>query len=239
MKYPLFAFIFTTSLMGNVSAITPGGMAGWNWSVNATNITSLTMPFTVNTALESAGYYYANQFSFTGTRAVGYIGLQPRTDEQYMVVFSSFISGTQVTDKNHCRQGADGGEGVSCSVMYPIKINRKYLFEIRRATDDANVWYGFVREEDSKEETQIGAWRLPENSGTLRNSQSGWIEYYKDVGTCFMTEVTQITVSPPFVTQSGEQGVLTYPHNYGRCMGKFNFRYEYSDKDLKITVGQQ
>lgn len=238
MKYSFFALAVTTCLTGNACAITPGGVAGWNWSVNADNITSLTLPLTVNKAPGTAGYYFANQFSFTGTSAVGYIGLQPHTTEQYMLIFSSFINGTAVLDSQHCRLGADGGHGVSCSTLYSIKTGKKYLFEVRRDNHDANTWYGFVKEEGSKNETQIGAWHLPAGSGTLRNNQAGWIEYYKNVATCSIPEVAQITVSPPYVTSNGKQGELTYPHSYGRCNGKFNYQYEFVGKDLKTTVGQ-
>ncbi|MDO6410024.1 hypothetical protein [Pantoea phytobeneficialis] len=239
MKHHLLALALCATFAGNAASITPGGMAGWNYTLDATNITGLTFPFTVNTAPETPGYYYASQFGFTGATAIGYIGLQPRTADQYSVVFSSFVYGTEVVDSERCRLGADGSYGASCSRLYPIKKGQRYLFEVRRGSDDVNVWYGFVKEEGSTTETQIGAWRLPAGSGLLRSVQSGWIEYYKSVDTCYTPEVSQITVSPPYVTATGKQGSFYYPHEYGRCTGKVNYQYGWVGNDLRTTVGRR
>lgn len=84
----------------------------------------------------------------------------------------------------------------------------------------------------------IGSWRLPAGMATLRTKQAGWIEFPgKDAG-CYITPLSQITVSPPYVTSAGTQGTLSNPHQYGRCNGKINYDYQFKGKDLKNTVGQ-
>jgi hypothetical protein len=240
MKTHLLSLTLAATLAGNAAAtVTPGGMAGWTWTVEGENITSLTFPFTVNSAPETPGYYFANQFGNTGVTAGGYIGLQPRTASQYSLVFSTFVSGAQIIDSDRCRNGADGGPGVSCSTLYPIKIGKKYLFEVRRDANDANTWFGFVKEEGSTQEVQIGAWQLPVGSGLLRKSHTGWIEYYKKVDSCYIPEVAQITVSVPYVTANGKQGALSNNGQRGVCNGKFNYAAEFIGKDLRTTVGRR
>jgi hypothetical protein len=99
---------------------TVNALVGLTWTmtnVPATGFEQITFPMTIVEADHFSGYYFAQQFTF-GNSSVGYTGLQPRPDSGGLPilhgVFSSFVAGTTSTDPN-CRNGADGGAGVSCA----------------------------------------------------------------------------------------------------------------------------
>ncbi|KAF8185246.1 hypothetical protein K438DRAFT_1973957 [Mycena galopus ATCC 62051] len=83
-----------------------------------TGFEDITFPMTIVEADHFSGYYFAKQFTF-GNSSIGYTGRRPRPDSGGLSglhgVFSSFIVGTTTTDPN-CKNGADGGAGVSCGI---------------------------------------------------------------------------------------------------------------------------
>lgn len=67
------------------------------------------------------GMFFAHYFPMTNNSAI-YIGLQPRTNNSALVVFSYFGKNGFITNRKKCTPGADGGKGISCSLLLPKYI---------------------------------------------------------------------------------------------------------------------
>ncbi|CAI3926916.1 unnamed protein product [Commensalibacter communis] len=188
----LIVGIFSTFLIGisNAMAYVPAGNVGFSWQIgkfvkpyNNTGLTNLTFRFTVNkNTLHATGTYFAQQFYFNNSGNQGngaYTGLQPQYDingKQYLrAVFSSFIANSTTTDPN-CSNGADGGPGVSCGVVFPTTYGHNYKITVKKTT--GNTWSGDLQDEQTGQTVHIGSWTLPSTVSNLQTSGSGFAEYY-------------------------------------------------------------
>ena len=193
-------------------------------------------------AAHKSGYYYAQQFSFTDQKDVGYTGLQPREDSSdgnpiIHAAFSSFVAGTTSSDEN-CSDGADGGAGVSCAVDVSSSYAHGYLLRVKNT--EGTTWTGTLVDELDGTETHVGSYTLPEGSGGIQGSQVGFVEYYpwnSGSHTCDQLPWTEVTFGVP-TTSSGGMGSLGDAYEYGDCVGKVDFGTKRVEGDaVNVVVG--
>lgn len=125
------------------------------------------------------GYFFSTQVNFYDHR-VAYIGMQPRKGDQNLLIFSVFGKGTQRVDLEHCKAGADYTSGTSCSSVYPWKVNKEYICEIKLVNSNAtdNTWQGsFIDAETDEVLTTIGTWSTPISAGKLQGNGISFDEY--------------------------------------------------------------
>ncbi|KAJ5717952.1 hypothetical protein N7488_003598 [Penicillium malachiteum] len=220
-------------------------LVGISWSISdppATGLQDITFPISMSEAPHISGYYFAQQFNFKNQSDVGYTGLQPREDVESSsiihAVFSSFINGTTSTD-NNCKDGADGGAGVSCAVDIDASYEHGYHLKVNNT--GGTTWSGTLIDVVTKNETHIGAYTLPEDSGGLLGTQVGFVEYYpwnsQAQHSCATLPQTEVTFGIP-TTESGEAGSLEEPYEYGDCIGQVDFEASVETEDgYTIIVG--
>lgn len=206
-------------------------LVGSSWSVTnipSTGLTDITFPITIVEADHISGYYFAQQFKFTGT-GVGYTGIQPRPDSGGKAVlhgvFSSFIAGTNTSDAN-CKPGADGGAGVSCKVDWNGVYGRKYNFEVKTTGD--RLWVGTAVDTVTGEHIHIGSYTLPAGSKGIRSYQAGFVEWYpwnnkKPANHCALLPYQRTIFGNPSTTNAGSVGTQSLAHEYGDCVGEVAF----------------
>ncbi|CAI7609851.1 unnamed protein product [Penicillium pancosmium] len=205
---------------------TTHALVGISWKVSNTpsdGLKDISFPIAMPNAAHKSGYYYAQQFSFTGQSDVGYTGLQPREDKSSGSVvhaaFSSFVAGTTSSDPN-CSDGADGGAGVSCAVDVSATYAHGYVLRVKNT--QGTTWTGTMVDAVDGTETHIGSYTLPSGSGGIQGSQVGFVEYYpwnSGTHTCDQLPKTDVTFGVP--TSSGGTGELGAAYEYGDCVGKF------------------
>lgn len=222
---------------------TTQALVGISWSVSNTpsdGLKDISFPIAMPNAAHKSGYYYAQQFSFTGQKDVGYTGLQPREDDSGSSVvhaaFSSFVAGTTSTDEN-CSDGADGGAGVSCAV--DVKATYEHGYTLRVENTQGTTWTGTLVDTVDGTETHIGSWALPDGSGGIQGSQVGFVEYYpwnSGTHTCGELPKTEVTFGVP--SSSGGTGSLGDAYEYGDCVGKVDYSTKRVDGDaVNVVVG--
>jgi hypothetical protein len=172
-------------------------------------------------------FYYAMQFKFIDGNG-GYIGIQPRGEEKGLAIFSLFgKGGTPVSE--HCRGGADGGSGVSCSKAFAIDYGTDYYLDLVRDKDDKSVWRGFIKNVKTGEKLEIGAFKPKATSKGLAGSNGGFVEYFPAISDCSEIPHTKGFFGHPSAKTadgkmtSGQVGKL---HSYGRC------------KNMRFTTNQ-
>lgn len=233
------ASVMADTAKGNV----PAGNVGINWKIDKFLgqhpgnglLTDLTFMFKVNDeTLHQKGTYFAQQFYFDNPGTEGntaYTGLQPQPDKdgkQYLrAVFSSFIAKTKSTDKN-CSDGADGGAGVSCGVVFPATYGHTYKIHLTKT--DAHTWSGDVEDEQTSQRVHIGSWSLADHIGNIKPSGIGFAEYYA----YYESGYPQFVV--PECSRLAKISVLYGPvstTNYGGGAGSVSGAYEYNSKECK------
>ncbi|MEU8489210.1 DUF3472 domain-containing protein [Streptomyces sp. NPDC048641] len=214
------------------AAVTPGGMVSNSWSVSGApsdGLDKVAFVLKVNTTPSSSGYYWAQQYYFQSGK-VGYIGLQPASGGR--AIFSVFGSGASTTHPN-CRAGADGGDGVSCSVSYPWVAGRNYQLEV--INNGSDNWTGYVVDATTAVWTTIGNWTIPSGSGKLKPGGVGFVEYYSSVADCNSIPYAQVVWAKPFVSPEPGTGTNTSAHTYGPCAA--NASYSVSNGEVTMTTG--
>lgn len=231
----LFA-VFPTS----ASAQTFGGNVGFDWKIDNAPTAGLTdiifsTKFNPDTAHVS-GNYVADQFQFLNQTDVGYMGLQPRANQNGQQIlhaaFSSFIAGTTSSD-SQCSDGADGGSGVSCAVDFAADYSHGYTLTVARSGTD--TWSGTVKDSVTGTSTHIGTYVLPSNSGNLRSSQGGFLENY-NTQSCSTVPRADVSVGAP-TTSTGLTGKSYNAHEYGDCLGSADYSSSVVGNGLRIQRG--
>lgn len=207
-------------------------LVGTQWSatnVPSTGLTNITFPMGIIEADHISGFYFAQQFSFVGTSDVGYVGLEPRPDQNgwpvLHAVFSSFIKGSTTTDPN-CTPGADGGPGVSCGVDFNAPYSRTFQLEVTRTS--GTTWVSTVVDTITGARVHIGSWTLPTGTGGIKNTQAGFIEWYpwnngEPPNHCARLPYAQVFFGTPTTTQPGSVGTQGLAYEYGDCVGQVAF----------------
>jgi hypothetical protein len=221
-------------------------LVGTGWSVTnvpSTGLRDITFPITIAEADHVSGYYFAQQFGFSGSSDVGYTGLQPRPDSNGKPVlhgvFSSFIAGTTTSDPN-CTPGADGGPGVSCSFEWNGVYNRTYNLEVKN--NGGQLWVGTAIDAVTEERIHLGSWTLPAGIAGIDKSQVGFIEWYpwnsgEPPNHCARLPYCRVIYGNPVTTNGGSVGTASLAYEYGDCVGRVAFHTERSASGVVANVG--
>lgn len=218
-----------------------GGNVSYDWEIPdapTSGLNSLTMPMTIHKdSARIDGTYVATQFAFAHTEDVGYMGLQPRPDEDGQTrlhgVFSSFIPGTTSKDPQ-CTDGADGGAGVSCANDFDAVAGRTYDLEVKKS--GADTWTGTAIDTVTGTRHHIGTYTVPKHSGKLQNHQVGFVEnYWNHSRTCEGVQRIDTTIGAP--RSGGKTGTASDPQEYGDCLGAANYSASSEDGTVHITRG--
>ncbi|PLB44979.1 hypothetical protein P170DRAFT_458585 [Aspergillus steynii IBT 23096] len=221
-------------------------LVGLDWTVTgapSTGLRDITFPISIAHAPHETGFYFAQQYGFHGLSDIGYTGLQPRPDNSgasiIHAVFSSFVPGSTSSDEN-CSDGADGGEGVSCSVEIAASYERVYHLVVENK-DGTTTWTGTLVDVQGGNSTRIGEYTLPEGAGGIKDSQVGFVEYYPWNGqpshTCDSLPATNASFGDPSSSAEGVKGSVGKPYEYGDCVGKAGFEVEETDDGYEVSVG--
>ncbi|MGW0736466.1 hypothetical protein [Streptomyces sp. NPDC002851] len=225
------------------SADVGGGNVSVSWEMSGTpsaGLSNITFPITVNPATaHKSGIYFAQQFGFTNAEDVAYTGLQPRENngstERLSARFSSFVAGTTTSDPL-CREGADGGPGVTCAVDFDAVYGHQYDIRVERTGND--TWTGTARDTVSGKETHLGTWTLPTGSGNLRGTQGGFVEYYAGIPSCAEMPRSDVVFGGPTSTDGGGlSGTSRANYEYSDCVGESNYQAENVGSGTHITRG--
>lgn len=215
---------------------------GWSFSGSPSGgMSDVTFPINMDGSSYESGYYYAQQFTFQNS-GLGYTGLQPRPDSggNHIVhgVFSSFIKGT-TTDDSNCSDGADGGDGVSCSVDITGDYSHTYNLVVENSS--GTTWKGSMVDTTTGTSTHIGSWTIPSGTGGIENSQGGFIEYYPwNSGTHQCGDLPKSTsafYNPTSKTSGSGTGTVDHPYEYGDCVGKVAYSFRQLSGGYSVTVG--
>lgn len=110
------------------------------------------------------GYFWAYSLYSNKGQHTLYIGIQPRESlSKNLVIFSAFGKGVTSTHAN-CNNGADGGDGVSCRVLYPFEPQKKYkLFveKINTTVSGDTLWRGLLHDVEANKDAIIGEYLTP------------------------------------------------------------------------------
>ncbi|KAK7039669.1 hypothetical protein R3P38DRAFT_2901267 [Favolaschia claudopus] len=240
MKLSLNTVILALALGANA-------LVGSSWSmtnVPSTGLTEITFPMAILEADHISGYYFAQQFAFTGTTDIGYTGLQPRPDSNGKSVlhaaFSSFIAGTTSTDSN-CSDGADGGAGVSCSVEWNGVYGRTYNLEVVYQLWSGH-WVGTVVDTVTHARVHIGSYKLPSGVGGITSSQVGFVEWYpwnggEPADHCAKLPYQKTFFGDPTTTHWWSKGTVDLPYEYGDCVGQVDFSAQKVNGGVQVNCG--
>ncbi|KAF9505860.1 hypothetical protein BS47DRAFT_1378217 [Hydnum rufescens UP504] len=218
MKTSVVSFTAALSLLPTFTT----ALVGIDWKVSgapASGLKDVTFPFSLANAPHKSGYFFAQQFSFSGQSDAGYTGFQPRPDSGggpiIHAVFSSFIQGTTTSDVN-CHDGADG------------ILNTQ-----------GTTWSATVVNTATKLRIPVGSYMLPAGTGGITGSQVGFVEYYPwnaATHTCSSLPYTWVTFGIP-TTLSGGSGSLGDAYEYGDCVGKVGFQTSRTSLGVQVDVG--
>lgn len=222
------------------------GLVGHHWNFDKTptdGLRQVTFPYNVANAPHKKGFYYANQYSFQNS-SIGYAGVQGRPDANgkrvLLFIFSSFVKGS-TSDHPRCKDGADGGSGVSCSVSI-TGADYSHTYNVEVENVGGTTWRGTVVDTVSGARTYAGEYTLPSDAGGIKGSQVGFVEYFpwnsKPNHDCGTLPKTEVTFYDPTSSSSGAAtGVITKPYEYGECKGKVSFSTNPVDGGWQVDVG--
>lgn len=216
-----------------IAALAPAAchaLVGNSWSFENSadgGLKDITFPMLLTNAPHETQFYFAQQFNFGGTGAMGYTGLQPNPDADGKAkirgVFSSFTAGTTTTDPN-CHEGADGGPGVSCGAIMNGTYSDKIIMVVENMS--GTTWKGTAVDTVTGGYIHIGSWTLPAGTTGLLSNQLGFVEDYigEDGAGCSAMPKTEVSFFNPTTTTAGAGiGVVQKPYEYGDCTGKAGF----------------
>lgn len=223
------------------------------YSMGQDDLVRLTFPLVMHTVPKVRGYYFAQHFGFTyrPDEDVGYMGFQPLDGgKTFRAIFSVFGKGAEVMDHEHCRSGADGGPGVSCSRSgLPFKPGKTYTFTVVRNEMVSNgvvTWNGYVTDDNTHiRKWLVGRWAVPLSWGGLA-SHHGFVEQYIPVP-CKEMPYSDVSFAHPFgVNRNGDriQGYIEKPvvsqqgSGKSSCKSCVTHAIERLGDGARIKVGQ-
>ncbi|KAG6103495.1 hypothetical protein E4U14_006223 [Claviceps sp. LM454 group G7] len=223
-----------SSMINMALAASPTAFAAignsWNFTGSPKGgLQDITFPFKMEGATHNEGYYFAQQFSFQGLHSESVCGLktQPNADGGRSViraVFSTYQPGATTQDSN-CRNGVDGGPGVSCSVDF--LNDYAPIFNIAIENVGGTTWKGTVINTSTGRYIPIGTWTLPSSGGGINSKQYGFIEYTpwnSGRHLCDNLPRTAVTMYDPFSrTRGAGIGTLNPPYEYLDCVNIMQF----------------
>lgn len=197
--------------------------AAWSWSIEDVpeeGLTDITFPMSIKGSEHIRQYYFAFQYPFIGVDDIGYTGLQPQEDADNGTtlirgVFSNFITGA-TSDDEQCHDGADGGDGISCGVIFESDYDQTYNMVIKNTA--GTTWTGTAVNAASGEEHHIGTYTLPSSAKGIKGGHMGFTEHYRGEEECANYPVGAAVIGDPF-SSSGAKGTVDEPFESGDCVG--------------------
>ncbi|KAG5964634.1 hypothetical protein E4U56_002114 [Claviceps arundinis] len=237
-----------SSLISMALAASPTAFAAignsWNFTGKPKGgLRDITFPFRMEGATHKEGYFFAQQFSFQGLRSESVCGVktQPNADGGRSViraVFSTYQPGATTQDSN-CRDGLDGGPGVSCSVAF----YSDYLAILNIVIENVSgtTWKATVVNTSTGRDIHIGTWTLPSPAGGILSKQYGFVEYTpwnSGRHLCGNLPRTSVTMYNPFSkTRGAGTGIINAPYEYLDCVKFMGFSSEKVPHGYQIQCG--
>ena len=237
MKFYLFLFTAAAVLPPTLAIF----LAYIPWDVPNGEVKHVTFPMNIANAPHERGYYFSQYYILTGQKAGNYIGLQPRPDAgpgRSIVhgTFSTFVPGSTVNDKDHCKPGADGSpDGVSCAVDFEGTYANTYNLEVLNT--EGTTWNGTAVDTVTGRRIHIGSYTLPAGTGTTLQWHIGFVEYFPSPPPpCDKLPYTSVMFGVP--TTDAGKGSLKNPYEVGPCKGEDSFRSTRTpDGGVDISAG--
>jgi hypothetical protein len=179
---------------------------------------SMTFTVRISEAPQRRSFYYAQQFKLVNGNG-GYIGIQPRENQQGLAIFSLFGEHTMPASP-HCKKGADGGHGVSCSAPIPLDYKQDYYLTVARDNNDPAIWRGTVKNVATGKKTEIGAWKPAASAKGIKANGGGFVEYFPQIEDCSAIPYTKgFFGNPSARAPNGHQfsGTIGHLTTYGKC----------------------
>ncbi|KAG6056656.1 hypothetical protein E4U17_002050 [Claviceps sp. LM77 group G4] len=189
----------------------------------------ITFPFRMEGATHKEGYFFAQQFSFQGLHSESVCGVKtlPNVGAGRSViraVFSTYQPGATTEDSN-CRDGVDGGPGVSCTMDFYGDYSA--IFDIVIENVGGTTWNATAMNTSTGREIHVGSWTLPSSAGGIESKQYGFVEYTPwNSGRHFCDNLprTAATMYNPFSrTRGAGTGILNAPYEYLDCVKYMGF----------------
>lgn len=207
-------------------------------------LNDVTFAFNMAHAPHKSGFFFAQQFSFKNEpNKVGYTGLLPGTDlngnNVVHAAFSSFVPGT-TTVHPKCKNGADGGAGVSCGIQ--VKGDYDHTYKVTVENTAGTTWRGTLIDTVTGTTNVIGEWTLPNGAGKMNSGQLGFVEYFpwnvQHGHTCESLPLSEVSIfNPTSKTQGVNGGSITSVYEYGNCIGKAGYSLTKVAGGYDIKVG--
>lgn len=178
-----------------------------------------TLTLRINETPAERGYYYGMQFSFLHGNG-GYIGIQPRTQDSALAVFTVFGKGAEPVTE-HCQVTSDAAPSVTCRLMMHFVPGHRYAMAVHRDEHDPAIWRGYVTDTTDKTAPQeIGAWKPRSTALGISNKGNAFIEYHPLISTCNdIPPTTAVYGAPQGYNGEGYKSGsrLHQPLTFGRC----------------------
>ncbi|MGH8158102.1 MAG: hypothetical protein ACREPQ_08280 [Rhodanobacter sp.] len=251
-------FAETWCATGSSTNCAIGGIVSESWAFQnapAKGLTSITFPFTVFSAPNASGYFFAQQFSFVNNNndssQGAYIGIQPGADGQDNVHFSFFGTGSKAINRQNCTTGADGGIGTTCQTLVPFVIGHQYNLTVYQDADNKKIWRGEVVDYTACEvatnfnfsnayaicaPTEIGAWDIGYKTA-LASSNGGFVEYFPSSVPqgCSGLPYADIEFMAP-TTPMRLSSTVNNEYSYGGCNNQVNYSGSQSIENLWVRA---
>ncbi|KAG6043113.1 hypothetical protein E4U39_005020 [Claviceps sp. Clav50 group G5] len=189
----------------------------------------ITFPFRMEGATHTEGYFFAQQFSFQGLHSESVCGVKtqpngPGGRSVIRTVFSTYQPGA-TTEDSHCRDGVDGGPGVSCTMDFYGDYYAIYNIVIENV--GGTTWNATAINTSTGVEIHIGSWTLPSSAGGIDSKQYGFVEYTpwnSGRHLCDNLPRTAATMYNPFSrTRGAGTGIVNTPYEYLDCVKIMRF----------------
>ncbi|KAK2757734.1 hypothetical protein FQN54_004703 [Arachnomyces sp. PD_36] len=244
----LISFAAAFSALPMLAAGAAGGLAGLDWSIAntpETGLTDIVFPFTIESALPEEGYYFAQSFKFMnpppGSTGLSHVGLKPYHDiansTYVLAVFSTSINGTESSDVLCYHPPHDG------YCFTAVEINHTDPYNIHVYPGDGEQHWGCsVTNSRTGDRWHIGSLEMPEGTGGIEGSESGFVEYkpwsLEPSEDCESLTYTSVVFGAPKTKTVGAgNGTIGKGYEKGVCKGEVDFETETTEEGTRIALG--
>ncbi|PHH89636.1 hypothetical protein CDD83_5620 [Cordyceps sp. RAO-2017] len=221
---------------------TPLTMACKFKKVPRDGLNAVVFPINIAKANHSRGWFFAQAWSYGSIKNGAYVGLQPDLDgddghSRVRAVFSSFINGTKPTHKN-CRNGADGGPGVTCNVN--VEVSYSHTLRLNVSTSGGGKWTGKLVDFKTGRKWVVGEWILPSHFRGIGHMTTAFIEHWSsntaDYHECRQIPATEATFGFPYSPTNGERAEMWKPESHGNCGNYTKFIGKKTESGTEIRI---
>ncbi|MEA3085876.1 MAG: hypothetical protein QOC89_3573 [Paraburkholderia sp.] len=160
-------------------AIVAGGMASIyrTWPQVSGGYTDMEFFITVTKAPGFNGRtYWAHQWSYTGTRDGGYVGLQSRSGNDKALNFSIWgATGWRAATGANCSHFGHEGSGVQCWIKFSWEEGVTYRIKVAKSGTDG--WTASIKNPRTGQVTTVATIVVPSNYGGLKGLVE-WVENF-------------------------------------------------------------